>query len=110
MQTLTWFRYDLRVDDNESFLQSLGSNKNLLVYIFDENIWRDQTSSTFHLKFTIDSLEDLKNQLMVKYNAHLNIYYGDTLEILKHLIKKYNITHVNSNRIFQIDRKKYNCN
>ena len=101
MQTLTWFRYDLRVDDNESFLQSLGSNKNLLVYIFDENIWRDQTSSTFHLKFTIDSLEDLKNQLMIKYNAHLNIYYGDTLEILKHLIKKYNITHVNSNRIFR---------
>ena len=101
MQTLTWFRHDLRVDDNESFFHSLESNKNLLIYIFDENIWTDQTSSSFHLKFTIDSLDDLNKQLMIKYNAHLNIYYGDTLEILKHLIKKYNVTHVNSNRIFR---------
>ena len=76
MFSLHWFRYDLRIKDNQSFFNSLCSNKNILIYIFDEEIIKSNTYSSFHHNFIIDSLNDLENDLLKKFNAPLNIYYG----------------------------------
>ena len=86
MNKILWFRYDLRIDDNESFNEALKDGKTLPIFIFDESFFQLETSSSFHLNFTIQSLNDLRKVFKERYNTKLNIYYGDTLDILKHLI------------------------
>lgn len=101
MFSLHWFRYDLRIKDNQSFFNSLCSDKNILIYIFDEEIIKSNTYSSFHHDFIIDSLNDLENDLLKKFNAPLNIYYGKSLDILKSLTDKYPINKVHSNKIYR---------
>ena len=101
MFSLHWFRYDLRIKDNQSFFNSLCSDKNILIYIFDEEIIKSNTYSSFHHNFIIDSLNDLENDLLKKFNAPLNIYYGKSLDILKSLTDKYPIDKVHSNKIYR---------
>jgi len=98
---ILWFRYDLRIEDNESFNEALKDGNTLPIFIFDKNFFQLETSSSFHLNFTIESLKDLKNIFKKKYNTKLNIYYGDTLDILKHLSKKYKISEIYSTHHFK---------
>ena len=69
MFSLHWFRYDLRIKDNQSFINSLSSGKNILIYIFDEDIIKSNTYSSFHHNFIIDSLNDLEDDLLKNFNA-----------------------------------------
>ena len=101
MFSLHWFRYDLRIKDNQSFFNSLSSDKNILIYIFDEDIIKSNTYSSFHHNFIIDSLNDLEDDLLKNFNAPLNIYYGKSLDILKSLRDKYPIDKVHSNKIYR---------
>ena len=101
MFSLHWFRYDLRTKDNQSFFDSLCSDKNILIYIFDEDIIKSNTYSSFHHNFIINSLNDLESALLKNFNAPLNIYYGKSLHILKSLIDKYPIDKVHSNQIYR---------
>jgi len=98
---ILWFRYDLRIDDNESFNEALKDGKTLPIFIFDENFFQLETSSSFHLNFCIQSLNDLRNVLKERYNTKLNIYYGNTLNILKHLSKKYKVSEIYSTHHFK---------
>ena len=101
MFSLHWFRYDLRIRDNQSFFNSLSSDKNILIYIFDEDIIKSNTYSSFHHNFIIDSLNDLEDDLLKNFNAPLNIYYGKSLDIFKFLIDKYPIDKVHSNKVYR---------
>ena len=101
MFSLHWFRYDLRIKDNQSFFNSLSSDKNILIYIFDEDIIKSNTYSSFHHSFIIDSLNDLEGDLLKNFNAPLNIYYGKSLDIFKFLIDKYPIDKVHSNKVYR---------
>ena len=51
MKKIIWFRYDLRLEDNQAFNASTKNGEVLPIYIYDENYWRLPTSSSFHLKF-----------------------------------------------------------
>ena len=101
MNKILWFRYDLRIDDNESFNEALKNGKTLPIFIFDENFFQLETSSSFHLNFTIQSLNDLRKVFKERYNTKLNIYYGDTLDILKHLSNKYKVYEIYSTHHFK---------
>jgi len=101
MNKIVWFRNDLRVSNNDAFNEAVKSGKILPIYIFDKEYHKLPTSSSFHLDFLKSSLEDLKKTLSEKYNSKLNIYYGDTLEILSHLTDKFEINEVYSNIIFK---------
>ena len=101
MNKILWFRYDLRVEENESFNEALRDGNTLPIFIFDENFFQLETSSSFHLSFTIESLKDLKNIFKEKYNTKLNIYYGDTLDILKYLSNKYKVSEIYSTHHFK---------
>ena len=101
MTSLMWFRNDLRIDDNEAFNDSLKSDSVILIYILDRDYLKRDTTSSFHVHFIKTCLDALKSDLKKKFNAHLNIYYGDTLDILGSLIDKYHISHVYSNNIFK---------
>ena len=101
MNKIVWFRYDLRISENSAFKQAIKDGNILPLFIFDEGLFKLGTSSSFHLRFIKDSLNDLKDKLKKKYNSNLSIYYGNTIEIFKNLIQKYSIGEIYSNRIFK---------
>ena len=96
MNKILWFRFDLRLHDNEAVKEALKDGKTLPIFIFDEEYFKLEVSSSFHLQFCIDSILELENQFQEQFNTKLNIYYGDTLEILKFLINKFNINEIYS--------------
>ena len=111
MNKIVCFRYDLRLEDNQAFIEATKNGNVLPIFIFDKNYYKLDTSSSFHLKFCEDSLKDLNQSLKNLYNSKLNIYYGDTTEILKNISKKFNISEIYSHHVFKnnylskIDRK-----
>ena len=98
--SLMWFRYDLRINDNDAFFEASQNQNCLPVFILDEGYLNLKTTSDFHLSFLNDSLNDLKSNLK-KINAKLNFYKGDTTEILNFLTDKYKVTNIYSNKIFK---------
>ncbi len=101
MNKIVWFRYDLRLEDNQAFIEATKNGNVLPIFIFDENYYKIETSSSFHLKFCEDSLKDLNQSLKNLYNSKINIYYGDTTEILKNISKKFNISEIYSHHVFK---------
>ena len=101
MNKIVWFRYDLRLEDNEAFIEATKNGNVLPIFIFDENYYKLDTSSSFHLKFCEDSLKELNHSLKNLYNSKINIYYGDTTEILKNISKKFNISEIYSHHVFK---------
>ena len=111
--SLMWFRYDLRLKDNEALFEALKNQRCLLVFILDNGYLELETTSDFHLNFLNDSLIDLNKNIKEKFNTKLNFYKGDTIEILNFLIDKHKITTIYSNKIFkgkyfnQLDKEIY---
>ena len=101
MNKIAWFRNDLRIFNNDAFNEATKSGNILPIFIFDKEYYKLPTSSSFHLDFLKSSLEELTKTLIEKYNSKLNIYYGNTLEILSHLIDKFKINEIYSNIIFK---------
>ena len=102
MRKIFWFRYDLRISDNEAFVSACKNGEVIPIFIFDRNFWKLPTSSSFHLKFLEHSLEDLEGQL-ANHQIFLHKFYGDTEEILKFLIDKHEINEIYSTRIIKND-------
>ena len=107
MNKIAWFRNDLRIFNNDAFNEATKSGNILPIFIFDKEYYKLPTSSSFHLGFLKSSLEELTKTLIEKYNSKLNIYYGNTLEILGHLIDKFKINEIYSNNIFIKSRNKF---
>ena len=111
--SLMWFRYDLRLKDNEALSEALKNQRCLLVFILDNGYLELETTSDFHLNFLNDSLIDLNKNIKEKFNTKLNFYKGDTIEILNFLVDKHQITTIYSNKIFkgkyfnQLDKEIY---
>ena len=101
MNKIIWFRYDLRIYENSAFTEAIKDGNVLPIFIFDKELFKLETSSSLHLTFIKDSLNDLKDKLKNKYNSNLAIFYGNTKDILKYLIQKYSVSKIYSNRIFK---------
>ena len=61
--SLMWFRYDLRIEDNEALFAALNNQVCLPIFILDEGFLKLKTTSEFHLSFLKDSLENLNYNL-----------------------------------------------
>ena len=101
MKKILWFRHDLRVEDNLAFNAACKDGEVLPVFIYDQNYWELETSSSYHLKFTQDSLEELNQNFKDQFNSNIHIYYGNTLKVLDELINKYKFEEIYSNQIFR---------
>ena len=99
--SLMWFRYDLRINDNDAFFEASKHQACLPVFILDEEYLKLKTTSNFHLSFLNDSLTELNINLIKKFKTKLNFYEGNTIEILNYLINKFKINKVYSNKIFK---------
>ena len=96
-----WFRYDLRINDNDALFEALKNQNCILVFILDNEYLKLETTSDFHLNFLKDSLINLNKNLKKKFNTKLNFYKGNTVEILNFLIDKFKISTIYSNKIFK---------
>jgi len=99
--SLMWFRYDLRIKDNDALFEALNNQNCMLVFILDNGYLKLETTSDFHLNFLKDSLINLNKNLKKKFNTNLNFYKGNTIEILNFLIDKFKISTIYSNKIFK---------
>ncbi len=98
--SLMFFRFDLRINDNEALYKASLHTKCLPIFILDDEYVNLDTTSNFHLNFLKQSLSELSIKLET-FNAKLNYFEGDTTKILSFLISKYLIKTVYSNRIFK---------
>ena len=99
--SLMWFRYDIRIKDNDALFEALNNQNCILVFILDNGYLKLETTSDFHLNFLKDSLINLNKNLKKKFNTNLNFYKGNTIEILNFLIDKFKISTIYSNKIFK---------
>ena len=81
MNKIIWFRYDLRLIDNDAFSHAVKQGNTLPIFIFDKDYFKLDTSSSFHLEFIKKSIEDLEKNLQREYGSHLNIYYLSLIHI-----------------------------
>lgn len=95
IDNIFWFRHDLRVLDNIPLHMCSKTNKSAAIYIYDPRIIENENFSSLHLDFINDSLSELSDTFK-KYNAHLNIYYGESFKVLKKIIDSYNIQNIYS--------------
>ena len=76
MNKIIWFRYDLRIYENSAFTEAIKNGNVLPIFIFDKELFKLETSSSFHLRFIKDSLNDLKEKLKKKSADELSKITG----------------------------------
>lgn len=95
--SIHWFRQDLRISDNPSLIKALNHGRVLPIYIFDDvNAGRYLTGSA-SCWWLYQSLISLNHSL----NHNLSVYRGDPLDILKDLIKRFDVDAIYWNRCYE---------
>ena len=95
IKNLYWFKYDLRLTDNIALYNCSKKKNSAAIYIYDSNIINDKNFGNLHLDFINDSLFYLSD-VFKKNGAHLNIFYGDSIKVLKKIIDEYNVHNIYS--------------
>ena len=94
---ILWFKKDLRIDDNEALYESLKDNDILPIYIFEIEIWNQNTHSRRQWQFCKESLLDLRNSLKEK-GQPLIIRTGSVIKIFEEISSKFNIRGIYSHQ------------
>ncbi|RZL44775.1 MAG: cryptochrome DASH, partial [Pedobacter sp.] len=81
-----WFRNDLRLHDNEAFLEASKSGNVIPVYVFDtryfeKNFLGFKRTGAFRTKFLIEAVEDLRKNLQA-IGSDLIIRTGHADEVI----------------------------
>ena len=91
-KVIYWFRNDLRIEDNPSFMKAVESGKDILpVYVFDESRWKENEfgiarTGSFRTQFLLESLNDLKIAIE-KIGGQLTILKGNVAAELGQLVQ-----------------------
>ncbi|MDZ8119216.1 cryptochrome/photolyase family protein [Pontiella agarivorans] len=96
-KTIHWFRQDLRVADNPAWVSACESGAVFPVYIHDTENGRDEQLGAASEWWLHHSLESLNKSL----GGALNIYAGDSAEIIHQLVRKYDISGVTWNGCYE---------
>ncbi len=98
-RALVWFKTDLRLHDNETLVQAINHNDEIIpVYCFDESHFLSSEfgslkTGNFRFQFLIESLVDLDVNLR-KLGSGLTVVYGKPEIALTELAVKYNAQRV----------------
>jgi len=96
-KTLFWFRQDLRISDNPGLFEAAKQGSIMPVYILDESgakAFKMGSASKWWLHHSLDKL----NQSL---NNKLNIYVGNSFEIITNIIRENNLDAVYWNRCYE---------
>ena len=98
-RALVWFKTNLRVDDNRPLIEAITHNDEVIpVYVFDSNMFKQTEYGTkkmglFRLKFLLECLEELNQELKAK-GSQLLVIQGETKTAISKLVQKYSIQEV----------------
>jgi deoxyribodipyrimidine photo-lyase len=90
------FRQDLRIDDNPALYYAAKTGKIIAVYILDEKNNIGGASRWW----LYQSLKSLAKSLKDNYQAELYLFQGDSAQIINSLCKKYSVTNIFCNKIY----------
>ena len=93
---ILWFRQDLRLADNPALSQACKDGDIIPVYILDDQSAGDWAMGGASRWFLHEALEALDRSL----GGKLNLFSGDSLDILQHLVNTHNAHAVYWNRCF----------
>ena len=71
---------DLRMHDNPALFHGTNAEEALVVFVYDKNYWQANGKSAFQLKFAMDCLREVSDNLKNK-NIPLHIFEGDYEEL-----------------------------
>ncbi|MFP6834419.1 MAG: deoxyribodipyrimidine photo-lyase [Porticoccaceae bacterium] len=94
---ILWFRQDLRLADNPALSQACKDGDIIPVYILDDQSAGDWAMGGASRWFLHEALEALDRSL----DGKLNLFSGDPLEILQHLVNTHNAQAVYWNRCYE---------
>jgi len=96
--TIFWFRNDLRLHDNEAFLEASKAGNVIPVYVFDQryfdkNFLGFKRTGLFRTKFLLEAVEDLRRSLQQK-GSDLIVRTGIAEDIIARIAKDVDATAV----------------
>jgi deoxyribodipyrimidine photo-lyase len=95
--TIFWFRQDLRLSDNPGLFEATQNGNIIPVYILDDSYANDFKMGAASKWWLHSSLHALNNSL----DGKLNVYKGDSFEVLLKIIKENKATAVYWNRCYE---------
>jgi deoxyribodipyrimidine photo-lyase len=107
---IVWFKTDLRLTDNETFLQAIASSDQVIpVYVWDERLFNEtsygtQKTGAFRKRFLVESLIDLDQRLRSK-GSGLMLLKGDPEVELPKLAHAYHVHKVFAKREVAFEEK-----
>ena len=96
-KAIYWFRQDLRLYDNPALMEASNYAEILPIYIVDSQTPKQYQIGAASKWWLHNSLTSLNKSL----NNNLNIYHAPPLDIIKNLIKDYNIDAIFWNRCYE---------
>jgi deoxyribodipyrimidine photo-lyase len=99
---IMWFRRDLRLYDNCALYNALNSGLPVIpIFIFDTNILNDLTDKQDkRIVFIHETITSMYNSLQ-KINVHMQVQYGNPVEVLASICKQYNVVKVFTNADYE---------
>lgn len=104
--SIFWFRRDLRIKDNNGFLNALlGKEKVLPIFIFDINILKNLNKDDARVSFISSRIKKLKKIFLSK-NSDILVLKGDPEKVFEELLEKYNVVNIYTNNDYEPYAKK----
>lgn len=89
---IVWFKRDLRLKDHTPIREALSTGGPLfLIYIFEPKFVSDAHTSSRHLDFIKQSIDDL-NQQLAKHGGKLHCFFADPLDVFRAFSKHFTFT------------------
>ena len=89
---ILWFKKDLRIFDNEALCEAIKDNDILPIYIFELDVWSQNTHSYRQWQFCKESLIDLRIAL-AEIGQPLIIRTGNVINIFDEVSSQFKIMH-----------------
>ncbi|PKL78569.1 MAG: deoxyribodipyrimidine photolyase [Ignavibacteriae bacterium HGW-Ignavibacteriae-4] len=101
MNTIFWFRRDLRLKDNVGLHNALKNNEEVTpIFIFDENIISELPKNDKRISFIYSEIESIKQQL-INIGSDLLVFKGIPERIFQNLVQDYNLHTVYTNHDYE---------
>ena len=88
---IVWLKRDIRSQDHEPLLKAERAGiPYIIIYMFEPSLIEYPDTSLRHLQFVYHSILAL-NKTLESYNRIVEIFYGDAIDVFKHLKEKFDI-------------------
>ncbi len=102
MNTIFWFRRDLRLNDNAGLYHALKNNNAVIpIFIFDTEILQHLTDKTDkRVLFIYETIAKLKQELKAM-GSDLKVFYGETENVFSEIFKTLNVKNIYTNHDYE---------